>query len=82
MPLEQSAKDRRVLGSPSLGMESEKDDEKAVAGDLQMLCRCLWKLTRYMGDGMEVYDACSTEAPHIDLMDFFGKAKSMMSFIL
>ena len=46
----------------ALGMESEKDDEKAVACDLQMLCRCLWKLTRYMGDGMEVYDACSTEA--------------------
>ena len=46
----------------ALGMESDKDDEKAAASDLQVFCRCLWKLTRYMGDGLEVYETLSTEA--------------------
>ena len=42
-------------------MESHKDDEKQVASDLQVFCKSLWKCARYMGDGMDVYEACSTE---------------------
>ena len=45
----------------ALGWEHENSEYQAVARDLQTFCASFVSCTRHMGDGMEVFEACSTE---------------------
>ena len=44
-----------------LGWKHENSEYQAVARDLQTFCTSLVSCARHMGDGMEVFEACSTE---------------------